>query len=72
MYIYHVLRRKQMSSVNDLERPYTVGLTSEKGSFSKSQFDLVESYPTYQKAREEANRLNRIYRDPVREDFSQV
>lgn len=69
--IYHVLRRKQISSINDLERPYTVGLTSDRGSFSKTQFDLVESYNNYHKAREEANKLNRIYKDPTNDDFSQ-
>lgn len=71
MYIYHVLRRKKTSSVNDLERPYTVGLTSDKGSFSKTQFDLVESYNNYHKAREEANRLNQIYKSSISNDFSQ-
>lgn len=68
--IYHVLRKKDISRISDLERPYTVGLTTDKGSFSKTAFELVESHNNYKDARSEANRLNMIVKNAVNQDFS--
>lgn len=69
--IYHVLRKKDISRISDLERPYTVGLTTDKGSFSKTAFELVESYNNYKDARDKANQLNILAKSPTSHDFSE-